>query len=195
MIILYMQAFPAGSYADGDHIPIPNTQILVSLIRSLRENGNKARKKDPVSHLIVPLNNFCASGNNTSVRTTRAIALAPYTSEYPLSANQFLASSLTSILTLLSLASLSATSLNLRSTTSKIAGRESLLKTVRLSRRLMSSGGKRAETEARTAECAEGEMDPSGRVEFGSARMSEPRLLVRQMMVFCVDKGKIRRCV
>jgi hypothetical protein len=60
----------------------------------------------------------------------------------------------------------------------------SLLNTSNSSRRLMSSGLKNLPTEDRTAERVEGVTEPSGRVALGSYRASEPRLEVRQMMVF-----------
>lgn len=135
------------------------------------------------THRIIPRNNFCASGNNTSARTTRAIARAPYTSEYPFFTNHARAASSTSSVIRLSL-NRSATSFSRRATTSKMALRESLLNTSIASRRLSSSGGKYSDVRSMTSALATSVTMPFASQEERSARMSLPRLLVRHMIVF-----------
>ena len=54
-----------------------------------------------------------------------------------------------------------------------------------VSRRLRSSGGKYSDVLSKTRFLAWVVMTPLGSHEWGLARMSLPRLLVRQMIVFC----------
>lgn len=61
---------------------------------------------------------------------------------------------------------------------------DSLLKTIMESRRLSSSGGKYSEVRSRTSVVASGVTTPFESEAVGWARMSLPRLLVRQIMVF-----------
>ena len=59
------------------------------------------------------------------------------------------------------------------------------------SRRLSSSGGKYSEVRSRTSDLASGLMMPVSKLHAeGCARISLPRLLVKQMMVFCLEGGR-----
>lgn len=142
----------------------------------------KSEIKD-TADLIVPESNFFASGNINFVRTTLATALAPYCSDHPSLASHSLAESDTSRVMRRSL-SLSATSLSRRLTISRIDSRDSLLKTIWESSRLINSGGKTSVTRSRTASVASLVTCPDAVVAPDSARMSLPRFEVRQMIVF-----------
>jgi hypothetical protein len=62
------------------------------------------------------------------------------------------------------------------------------------SRRLSSSGGKYSDVRSRTSDLAFGFMMPVSESHAeGCARISLPRLLVKQMMVFCLGCRKIKK--
>ena len=67
---------------------------------------------------------------------------------------------------------------------SKMAERESLLKTTRESSRLINSGGKYSEARAITSSRASGVTTPSALVDVELARISEPKFDVATMIVF-----------
>jgi len=132
----------------------------------------------------VPLNSFLARGNNTSVRTTLAMALAPYSSEYPWLASHS-RDGWSMSRTIRRWWSRSATSFRRRSTTLRMEDLESLLKTRMESSRFRSSGGKYSCVLSITSAFAWEVTRPVSRSDaVGWARMSLPRLLVKQMIVF-----------
>ena len=62
------------------------------------------------------------------------------------------------------------------------------------SRRLSSSGGKYSDVRSRTWDLASALMMPvSGSHAEECARISLPRLLVKQMMVFCLGRRKLKQ--
>lgn len=109
------------------------------------------------------------------MRTTRAIALAPYTSEYPCFASQRRAASSTSNVIRRGW-SRSATSTRRRDTTERIDSRDSLLNTSIESSLFSSSGGKYSLVRSNTSVFASGETIPVLRSQaVGWARISLPR--------------------
>lgn len=133
--------------------------------------------------LILPSTSFLASLARTSFLSSLATLRAPYSALHPSLPIHSRASASTSSAMRLS-ARRRPISASRRSTMPAIEAGVSLLKTSRLSSRLMSSGGKKRETAARIEACASGVGRPEASVEPGEERASEPRLDVRQRIVF-----------
>jgi len=133
-------------------------------------------------HIFIPDCPFQQFLSQREEHTTRAIARAPYTSEYPCFASSSFVALSTSIV-ILRLFSLSSTSRRRSDTIWRMDYRESRLNTC-MSRRLRSSGGKYSEVRSRTRFFGSSVTTPLLSQDEGCARISLPRLLVRQMIVF-----------